>query len=127
MTSLIEARIDELAPGFRDTILARSIHSPAALEQLNPNNIGGHIIGGVANLRQLFTRPVMRSVPYATPNPSIYICSSSTPPGAGVHGMCGYHAARAVLARRFGQARRPPSEVRTGVVRHRRELGQRAE
>lgn len=101
VTSLIEARIEGFAPGFRDTILGRSALSPAALERYNPNYIGGHIIGGVADLRQLFTRPVARWVPYATPDPAVFICSSSTPPGAGVHGMCGYHAARVALARRF--------------------------
>lgn len=101
-TTLIEARIESFAPGFRDTILARHALSPSALERHNPNNIGGHIVGGVADLRQLVARPVLRRVPYATPDPSIFLCSSSTPPGAGVHGMCGYHAARAALARRFG-------------------------
>ena len=102
VTALVEEQVERFAPGFRDTILARSVLSPARLEENNPNDIGGHIIGGVADVRQLFTRPVARLVPYATPDPSVYICSSSTPPGAGVHGMCGYHAARAALARRFG-------------------------
>ncbi len=101
ITQLIEARIEELAPGFRDTILARSVLNPAALENHNPNFVGGHILGGVADITQLFTRPVTRWVPYSTPDPAIYICSASTPPGAGVHGMGGYHAARAVLKRRF--------------------------
>jgi phytoene dehydrogenase-like protein len=102
VTSLVEEQVERFAPGFRDTILARSVLSPAGLEANNPNDIGGHIIGGVADVRQLFTRPVARLVPYTTPDPSVFICSSSTPPGAGVHGMCGYHAARAALARRFG-------------------------
>ena len=101
LTELIEARIETFAPGFRDTILGRSVLTPAALEKHNPNYIGGHILGGVADLTQLFTRPVARIVPYSTPHPAIFICSASTPPGAGVHGMCGYHAARAVLKRRF--------------------------
>jgi phytoene dehydrogenase-like protein len=102
VTALVEDRIERFAPGFRDTILARSVLSPAALERDNPNDVGGHIVGGVADLRQLFTRPVARLVPYATPDPSVFICSASTPPGAGVHGMCGYHAAKVALARRFG-------------------------
>lgn len=101
LTAQLEARIEEFAPGFRDTILARRVLSPAALEAHNPNCIGGHILGGVADLWQLFTRPVARWVPYSTPNPALFICSSSTPPGAGIHGMCGYHAAQAVLKRRF--------------------------
>jgi phytoene dehydrogenase-like protein len=101
VTALVEEQVERFAPGFRDTILARSVLSPAALERHNPNDVGGHIIGGVADLRQLFTRPVARLVPYATPDPSVFICSASTPPGAGVHGMCGYHAANAALARRF--------------------------
>jgi phytoene dehydrogenase-like protein len=100
-TSGIEASIERRAPGFRDTILARSALAPADLERNNPNELGGHIVGGVADAGQLFARPVARLVPYATPDPSIFICSSSTPPGAGVHGMCGYHAAHAALARRF--------------------------
>jgi phytoene dehydrogenase-like protein len=108
ITALIEARIEEYAPGFRETILARHVFTPAALEQHNPNYLGGHIIGGVADLTQLFTRPVARWVPYSTPNPAIFICSASTPPGAGVHGMCGYHAAQAVLRRRFSRRVAPP-------------------
>jgi phytoene dehydrogenase-like protein len=98
---LVESHVERFAPGFRDTILARSVRSPAALERENPNDVGGHIIGGVGDLRQLFTRPVARLVPYATPDSGVFICSASTPPGAGVHGMCGYHAAKAALARRF--------------------------
>ncbi len=72
--------------------------SPADVERYNANYIGGDIAGGVQDLRQLFTRPTLRHVPYTTPARSIYICSSSTPPGGGVHGMCGYFAARAALA-----------------------------
>jgi phytoene dehydrogenase-like protein len=103
-TEAIEDRIERLAPGFRDTILARAVRPPAALERENPNLIGGHIIGGVADVRQLLGRPAARWTPYATPDPSIFICSASTPPGAGVHGMCGHHAARAVLERQFSRA-----------------------
>ena len=81
-------------------MLARATRGPAALEADNPNYIGGDINGGLANLRQMLARPVLRAYPYATPNPRLFLCSSSTPPGGGVHGMCGYHAARAVLAAR---------------------------
>ena len=97
MTERIEAQIERFAPGFRDRILARSVLSPAALERCNANYVGGDINGGVQDLRQLFTRPVARLVPYSTPARGIYLCSSSTPPGGGVHGMCGYFAARAAL------------------------------
>jgi phytoene dehydrogenase-like protein len=99
MTDRIEAQIERFAPGFRDRILARHVNSPHDLEQYNANYIGGDINGGVQDLRQLFTRPTLRLVPYSTPNKKIYLCSSSTPPGGGVHGMCGYHAAQAVLRR----------------------------
>ncbi|MCA9906784.1 MAG: FAD-dependent oxidoreductase, partial [Anaerolineae bacterium] len=85
------------APGFRDCILARHTRHAQAMEAYNPNYIGGDINGGVQDLRQLFTRPTLRRVPYATPIKGLYICSSSTPPGGGVHGLCGYHAARAAL------------------------------
>ncbi|MDX1488255.1 MAG: NAD(P)/FAD-dependent oxidoreductase, partial [Acidiferrobacterales bacterium] len=94
MTEPIEAQIERFAPGFRDLILARSTRAPLELEQYNANYIGGDINGGVQDLRQLFTRPTLRLVPYSTPNERLYICSSSTPPGGGVHGMCGYFAAR---------------------------------
>ena len=101
MTERIEAQIERFAPGFRDRILARSVMSPAALQQYNANYVGGDINGGVQDLRQHFTRPTARLVPYSTPTRGLYICSSSTPPGGGVHGMCGYHAARAALRRDF--------------------------
>ena len=97
MTERIENQIERFAPGFRDRILARSVHNAPAMEKYNPNYIGGDINGGTQDWRQFWTRPVMRIVPYATPNPAIFLCSSSTPPGGGVHGMCGYHAAQAVL------------------------------
>ncbi len=97
MTERIEAQVERFAPGFRDCILARHTMSPAELEAYNPNYIGGDINGGVQDLWQHFARPAPRLVPYRTPARGIYICSSSTPPGGGVHGMCGYHAARAVL------------------------------
>ncbi len=97
MTDRIEAQIERFAPGFRDLILARHTMGPADIEAYNPNYVGGDINAGVQDLRQLFTRPVARSVPYSTPAKGLYICSASTPPGGGVHGMCGYWAARAAL------------------------------
>jgi phytoene dehydrogenase-like protein len=99
LTPAIEAQIERFAPGFSELVLARSARGPAELEADNPNYIGGDINGGLANLRQVLARPVLSACPYATPNPRLYLCSSSTPPGGGVHGMCGYHAARAVLRR----------------------------
>jgi phytoene dehydrogenase-like protein len=97
MTEPIEAQVERFAPGFRDRILARASRGPADLERENPNYVGGDINGGLADLRQLFTRPVARRTPYSTPLPGVFLCSASTPPGGGVHGMCGYHAARAAL------------------------------
>ncbi len=97
MTAAIEAQIERFAPGFGQRILQRHTISPTQLEQRNPNCVGGDITGGVMDLRQLFTRPAARLVPYTTPNPRLLICSASTPPGGGVHGMCGYFAAQAAL------------------------------
>ena len=97
MTDAIESQVERFAPGFRDRVLARSAMGPAAVEAHNPNYVGGDINGGVLDLRQLFTRPVARRTPSATPLPGVFICSSSTPPGGGVHGMCGFHAATAAL------------------------------
>ncbi|HEX6975657.1 MAG TPA: NAD(P)/FAD-dependent oxidoreductase [Vicinamibacterales bacterium] len=97
MTGAIESQIERFAPGFRDTIVARHAFTPAAMEQHNANLVGGDISGGAADLGQLFTRPVSLISPYRTPIDGVYLCSSSTPPGGGVHGMCGYHAARAAL------------------------------
>jgi phytoene dehydrogenase-like protein len=94
-----EAQIERFAPGFRDRILARRVAPPAELERRDANLVGGDINGGAADLRQLFTRPVARLDPYSTPAPDIFICSSSTPPTGGVHGMCGYWAARSALRR----------------------------
>lgn len=99
MTEPIEAQIERFAPGFKDLILERATISARAFEAYNPNYVGGDINGGIQDLRQTFTRPVVRLSPYTTPDPSIYICSSSTPPGGGVHGMCGYFAAKAALRR----------------------------
>ena len=93
----IEAQIERFAPGFRDCILARHKTGTTELEKSNPNLAGGDISGGAANLWQLIARPVFSQTPYRTPLRGVYLCSSSTPPGGGVHGMCGYHAARAAL------------------------------
>jgi phytoene dehydrogenase-like protein len=101
MTERIEAQVERFAPGFRDRIIGRHTMGPADFERHNPNLIGGDVNGGEATLRQLFFRPSLRPVPYETPAPHIFICSSSTPPGGGVHGMCGFHAARTALRRRF--------------------------
>jgi len=97
MTDRIEAQVERFAPGFKDLILARSTRSPAQLERENPNLVGGNITGGANSLRQLFIRPTYRL--YTTPVKGLFLCSASTPPGAGVHGMCGYHAAMCALAR----------------------------
>ncbi len=101
MTAIIENRIEELAPGFKECILAKNTVNTAEFEDYNANYVGGDINVGAATLSQLFTRPVARISPYTTPLKGIYICSSATPPGGGVHGMCGYHAARAAIARQF--------------------------
>ena len=93
MTGRIEAQIERFAPGFRDLVLARPSLSPAGLERYNANYIGGDINGGVQDWRQLFFRPVLRPLPWTTPVPGLFLCSSSTPPGGGVHGMGGYWAA----------------------------------
>jgi phytoene dehydrogenase-like protein len=97
MTDRIEAQVERFAPGFRDCIIGRHTMSPADFETYNPNYVGGDISGGVQNLLQMIARPALRLTPYSTPVKGVFICSSSTPPGAGVHGMCGHHAARAVL------------------------------
>lgn len=98
MTWPIEAQIERFAPGFRDVVAARRVTSPAALEAYNANNVGGDISGGAHDGLQLVARPRLSPHPYRTPDPSVFLCSSSTPPGGGVHGMCGWHAARDVLA-----------------------------
>jgi len=99
MTAAIEAQVERFAPGFRERILARSAMGPAAMQAHNPNYVGGDINGGAADLRQLFTRPLASRTPYGTPLPGVFLCSSSTPPGGGVHGLCGFHAAAAALRR----------------------------
>ena len=99
MTEAIERQVERFAPGFKDRILGRHAMNALDFQQYNPNYVGGAITGGVADIFQLFTRPVARLDPYSTPNPRIFICSASTPPGGGVHGMCGYHAAKSALKR----------------------------
>jgi phytoene dehydrogenase-like protein len=94
MTAAIEAQVERHAPGFRDTILARATKDAVAMEAWDANYVGGDINGGIADWRQLLFRPVARWNPYTTPDPALFLCSSSTPPGGGVHGMSGAHAAR---------------------------------
>jgi phytoene dehydrogenase-like protein len=101
MTEIIESQVERFAPGFRERILARHVFNTEQLEAYNPNYIGGDINGGIIDISQLFTRPVISTSPYKTSAKGLYICSSSTPPGGGVHGMCGYHAARKALQEVF--------------------------
>lgn len=102
MTEAIERQVERFAPGFRDLILARHTMNTAQIEAYNPNYVGGDINGGIQDIRQLYTRPVVTLSPYRTGASGLYICSSATPPGGGVHGMCGYHAASLALATDFG-------------------------
>ncbi|MCW3467206.1 phytoene desaturase family protein [Chitinophaga nivalis] len=97
MTSIIEKQVERFAPGFRDIILDKHTMNTHEMEAYNPNYVGGDINGGIMDIRQLYTRPVLSLSPYRTSAKGMYICSSATPPGGGVHGMCGYHAAKAVL------------------------------
>ncbi|MCC8423776.1 NAD(P)/FAD-dependent oxidoreductase [Mucilaginibacter sp. UR6-11] len=97
MTAIIEGQVERFAPGFKDGILAKHTMDTGRIEAYNPNYIGGDINGGIMDIGQLFTRPVLRSSPYKTSAKGLYICSSSTPPGGGVHGMCGYNAGKRVL------------------------------
>jgi phytoene dehydrogenase-like protein len=97
MTETIEQQVERFAPGFRERIISKHTMNTCQLEKYNPNYIGGDINGGIIDLAQLFTRPALRRSPYRTSAKGIYICSSSTPPGGGVHGMCGYHAAKRAL------------------------------
>ena len=99
----IESQIERFASGFRDCVLACHKMGPTALARSNPNLVGGDINGGAANLMQLIARPILSPNPYRTPLPGVYLCSASTPPGGGVHGMCGYHAARLALREIFGK------------------------
>ena len=106
-TAAIERQLDRFAPGFRDLVLGRRVTGPAGIEERNPNYVGGDIGCGSFSGLQAVIRPVPRRVPYATPNPAIYLCSAATPPGPGVHGACGYHAALSVLERAFGRKTDP--------------------
>jgi phytoene dehydrogenase-like protein len=108
MADRIEQQIERFAPGFRDCILARAATTPAAIEARNENLVGGDIAGGVADLTQFFTRPTRHT--YSTPVNGLYICSASTPPGVGVHGMCGYYAAQRALAEQFGVGANAPAK-----------------
>jgi phytoene dehydrogenase-like protein len=97
MTAAIERQVERFAPGFRERILARHTFDTAQMEEYNPNYVGGDINGGLLDIGQLFTRPALRASPYRTSHRGLYLCSSATPPGGGVHGMCGYYAARRAL------------------------------
>ena len=97
MLERLEDQIERFAPGFRDCVLARHVFRPADLEAMDANLVGGDIVGGASDLWQMLFRPTRRQ--YATSARDIYLCSASTPPGGGVHGMCGYHAARLALSR----------------------------
>ena len=101
MTRQIEDQVERFAPGFRDLVRQRCAWSPRRLEAHDPNCVGGDVNGGRMDLRQLLARPVLSLDPYATPNPALFICSAATPPGGGVHGMCGVNAARSALRRRL--------------------------
>jgi phytoene dehydrogenase-like protein len=102
MTSRIESQIERFAPGFRDLVLAKAVRTAAQEEEHNPNYPGGDIASGAQTLRQTFVRPALRWNPYRTGIPGTYLCSASTPPGAGVHGRCGELAAQAALREVFG-------------------------
>jgi len=114
LTGPIEDQIERFAPGFRDLVLARTVTTPADLEARNPNNVGGDIACGRCDQLRLLLRPAPVPVPYATPDRQVYLCSSATPPGPGVHGMSGYHAALTALRRVF-KVRSPLSEVVDGL------------
>lgn len=107
MTAAIELQVERFAPGFRERILARSVLNTKQMEQYNANYVGGDINGGSLDLGQLFTRPALRFSPYATSAKGFYLCSSSTPPGGGVHGMCGYYAAKKALKDMFNKNAAP--------------------
>ena len=107
MTATIEAQVERFAPGFRARILARHTLDTAQMEEYNPNYVGGDINGGLLDISQLFTRPALRASPYRTSLRGLYLCSSATPPGGGVHGLCGYWAARRALRDVFGLAASP--------------------
>jgi phytoene dehydrogenase-like protein len=98
VSDAVESQIERFAPGFRDVILARRAHSPADFERYNEAFVGGVIAGGQSDWTQLFTRPVARLDPYSTPNRRLFLCSAATPPGGGVHGLCGHFAAQSAAS-----------------------------
>ena len=116
----IESQIERFAPGFRDRIVARHVMLPAELQRRNPNLVGGDINGGAQTLWQMLARPAARWNPYATPVDGLYVCSASTPPGGGVHGMCGHLAARAALLAMRARTPKPRPARRAGITAHRR-------
>ncbi len=101
MTAAIEGQLERFAPGFGATVIARRVTTAAGYEAYNPNLVGGDVSGGVTDWRQFVSRPRLARRPWRTPVRGLYLCSSSTPPGGGVHGMCGWHAARTALADGF--------------------------
>ncbi len=110
MAERIERQVERFAPGFRGTILGRHTRTAVEMERYNPNFVGGDINGGLGDFRQLLMRPAVRHDPYATPIEGLFLCSASTPPGGGVHGMCGYHAARQAVDLLARAARRPAGQ-----------------
>jgi phytoene dehydrogenase-like protein len=96
----LEAQLERFAPGFGEVVLARTVRGPARLEAENANLVGGDVGAGLNSLRQTLLRPAARAAPWATPVPGLYLCSAATPPGGGVHGLCGWHAARLVAQQR---------------------------
>jgi phytoene dehydrogenase-like protein len=106
-TAAIEQQVERFAPGFRERIIGRHTFDTAQLESYNPNYVGGDINGGLLDISQLFTRPALRASPYRTSQRGLYLCSSATPPGGGVHGLCGYHAAKRALRDVFGLSAPP--------------------
>ncbi|HET7312135.1 MAG TPA: NAD(P)/FAD-dependent oxidoreductase [Mycobacteriales bacterium] len=115
MTAAIEAQIERFAPGFRDLVVARSTLTAADEQELHPNYVGGDINVGMATLRQMLFRPTVRWDQYSTPDPSVFLCGSATPPGGGVHGMCGQYAARSALRRMFGVRSLPAAPAPDGA------------
>jgi len=106
-TDAVERQVERFAPGFRDLVLGRSVATTSDLEAWDPNLVGGDVGGGVQDLAQTFFRPRFGDRAYATPDPAVFLCSASTPPGGGVHGMCGWNAARVALRRVFGRGAEP--------------------
>jgi phytoene dehydrogenase-like protein len=111
VAAAIESHVERFAPGFCQLIRARSTKNACEMQRQNRNYVGGDINGGLADIRQLLTRPLPQLDPYATALDDVFLCSSSTPPGGGVHGMCGYWAARSVLRKRFPGAREHAVEL----------------